>query len=284
MEYFRKCSICGKTWAFTDEDLRKNKSHAASSALYGLATFGQALGGTYIGGYMADSRAQNERNAIVDYEKCPSCGSKQSVSITKEQIQESNIASGIGINSNASEEALLKRIVMFLEDSDWGHAKAYCEQILDLNPECALAYVYKLMAKHQVNKETEIPSIKTRIAQENEYLRAIQFADDNLKSRLCNYSVINSQNCEENKYQAAVEKYRNAYTEEQFKAAADDFHSLKSYKDASEYAARCVNKAAEMVIYEKNRKQEEKQKENAKALVAVVVAAIVCILLIQWFR
>lgn len=32
--------------------------------------------------------------------------------------------------------ALLKRVFMFLEDSEWEKAIEYCERVLDMNPEC----------------------------------------------------------------------------------------------------------------------------------------------------
>ena len=45
---------------------------------------------------------------------------------------------------------LLKRAFMFLEDSDWNSANEYCEKVLDIDPECAEAYLGKLMAELKV--------------------------------------------------------------------------------------------------------------------------------------
>ena len=46
---------------------------------------------------------------------------------------------------------------MFLEDSDWKSAVEYCEKVLDLDPECAEAYLGKLMAElHVKKKQTRI--------------------------------------------------------------------------------------------------------------------------------
>ena len=42
---------------------------------------------------------------------------------------------------------LLKRAFMFLEDGDWNSANNYCEKVLDMDPECAEAYLGKLMAE-----------------------------------------------------------------------------------------------------------------------------------------
>ena len=48
--------------------------------------------------------------------------------------------------SNPTVDSYLERAFMFLEDEDWQNADAYCEKVLDNDPENALAYVGKLMA------------------------------------------------------------------------------------------------------------------------------------------
>ena len=38
---------------------------------------------------------------------------------------------------------LLRRAFLYLEDGEWGKADDYCEQVLDQEPENAMAYVIK---------------------------------------------------------------------------------------------------------------------------------------------
>ena len=45
-----------------------------------------------------------------------------------------------------SENPLLKRCKMFLEDNDFIKANEYAQRVLDEDPECALAYLFLLMA------------------------------------------------------------------------------------------------------------------------------------------
>ena len=64
------------------------------------------------------------------------------------------------INNNAamtgSVAPLLKRAFMFLEDSDWNSANEYAEKVLDLDPECAKAYVVKLLADYKLRTQEQL--------------------------------------------------------------------------------------------------------------------------------
>ena len=56
----------------------------------------------------------------------------------------------ISINSNAPTDSLLKRTQLLLEDKEWDSVNAYCENVLDREPENGTAYLYKLMAELRV--------------------------------------------------------------------------------------------------------------------------------------
>ena len=49
--------------------------------------------------------------------------------------------------SSANTAPLLKRAFMFLEDKDWESADEYCEKVLDIDPECADAYLCKALVE-----------------------------------------------------------------------------------------------------------------------------------------
>jgi Tfp pilus assembly protein PilF len=55
--------------------------------------------------------------------------------------------------ANVNIAPLLKRAFMFLEDEEWASANEYCEKVLDIDPECAEAYLGKLMASLRVRKQ-----------------------------------------------------------------------------------------------------------------------------------
>lgn len=63
-------------------------------------------------------------------------------------------------------EALLRRVGLFLEDGEWAQADAYCERILDMDPENARAYTGKLFAKFQVNNTQQFLQVAAQKLQE----------------------------------------------------------------------------------------------------------------------
>ena len=65
--------------------------------------------------------------------------------LTEDTKQETVVKETKVISESSSVAPLLKRTALFLEDGNWQEADQYCERVLDLDPENAQAYLYKLM-------------------------------------------------------------------------------------------------------------------------------------------
>ena len=79
-------------------------------------------------------------------------------------------------------DSLLKRGLLFLEDNDWKNADQYFNRVLDINPECAEAYLGKFCAQNHCTKFDNIaePTQKGELLQiegQKNFLRAEQFAE-----------------------------------------------------------------------------------------------------------
>ena len=79
---------------------------------------------------------------------------------------------------------LLERAFMFLEDGDWAKADDFCEQVLNLEPKNALAYLGKLMAEVHSRKREQLKDCADPFDNRNSYQKAIRFGDDKLKNEL----------------------------------------------------------------------------------------------------
>ena len=89
----------------------------------------------------------------------------------KTTVVRETVVTGGGTNT----ASLLKRAFMFLEDGDWASADEYCEKVLDAEPECAEAYLGKLMAELHVSKREALKDRKEPFDENKNYQKAMRF-------------------------------------------------------------------------------------------------------------
>ena len=148
---------------------------------------------------------------------------------------------------NANTAPLLKRAFMFLEDGDWNSANKYCEKVLDIDPENASAYLGKLLSELRVRKQEALKEQAEPFDYNNNYQKAVRFADEKLKTALTGYiEHINTRN--ENArldsiYTRANNAMSAANTESAYKEAAHLFESIDEYQDSAVLAQSCYEKA-----------------------------------------
>ena len=82
---------------------------------------------------------------------------------------------------------LLKRAFMFLEDGDFARADEFCEQVLNLDPENAEAYLGKLMAELKVKTRDALKDQPKQFDNSSNYQKAMRFGDKDLKEELLAY-------------------------------------------------------------------------------------------------
>ena len=85
---FRKrCNVCGQLICYTLDDLENNRKLAKSSIIAGVGGIAGALSGNYAAGATNNQTAGDQLNRIVDYSKCPSCGSRDLSDLSDEDIE-----------------------------------------------------------------------------------------------------------------------------------------------------------------------------------------------------
>ncbi len=157
----------------------------------------------------------------------------------KAAAKETVVVSG----GNAAVEPLLKRAFMFLEDGNWQEADTYCEKVLDQDPENARAYLGKLMAQLHIATKEKLPNCATELTQNDNYQKALRFADDALHTML---TEANEQICRRNAkavYDRAAEIAKNATSMAEFQNAANMFASIEQFEDAAEKREECQQSA-----------------------------------------
>lgn len=159
---------------------------------------------------------------------------------------------------------LLRRVFLFLEDKNWQEADEYCEKVLDLDPENAMAYVGKLMAELQVSKEENLANCEEPFDNSNNYQKAVRFADDELKAKLVGYANIIKDRNEERRlndlYKEALEMITKAKSSniDYLETAAHILTSISSYKNSEQLLNDCLEKIDEL------KEKEIEDGKNAK--------------------
>lgn len=86
-------------------------------------------------------------------------------------------------------DGMLKRAFIFLEDAEWNKADQLLENVLNLEPENATAYLGKLMIEAKVNKEENLSKRAIKLSEMQNYQKAVRYADESLKAKLETYNL-----------------------------------------------------------------------------------------------
>ena len=205
-------------------------------------------------------------------ETCHACGGTKFASthmeaeLMKELISsrkrtaESEVKATAASGATASSiDSLLKRVFIFLEDEEFDRADDFCEQVLNIDPECAEAYLGKLMVELQVKSRNALGLCDKAFDGNNNYRKILRFGSEEMKNELVGYIkqindriVENNRRAEEERleglYQQAVKAMNSAKTEAEYKNVAEDFVRIKEYKNCSELFQKCLKLAEEARI------------------------------------
>lgn len=166
---------------------------------------------------------------------------------------------------NANTVALLKRILLFLEDGEWSSAIEYAEKVLDMDPENGYAYFYELMAECKIHSENEIINQPQPIEGHKLYKKAIRFADNKLKNKLIEYNnqIIDRLAEEERRlkeeerehlYLNVLRQMERSSTEQEYRTTAEKFKQMLGFKDSDSKVDECLQlaeKARMQAVYDK---------------------------------
>ena len=142
-------------------------------------------------------------------------------------------------NNNTNTAPLLKGVFMFLEDGNWQKADEYCEKVLDIDPENAEAYLYKLLVDYKIIDMESMcfVNFKEPLETNKNYKKAIQFGSEKLKKELLIYNDESKKSIAASK---AITKKVSAKTIEEYEEAYNELIKLGDYPDADFYADECL--------------------------------------------
>ncbi len=195
---------------------------------------------------------------------------------TKEQTSTTVQVETVTPTANTNIQPLLKRTFMFLEDGEFERADEFCEQVLNLDPECALGYLGKMMVQLKVRKQEDLKNCTKSFEHNNNYQKVLRFAEEQLKLELIGYIKHINERIQnerlESVYNEALKYLDYAEFEDEFQNAAQKFKSISGYKDADQKANECIEKA------EQAREESLKKEKIAKRITIIVTLSLIVVI------
>lgn len=181
-----------------------------------------------------------------DYQEADS----ESVDIT-EFFQEQDI--GMDERSNINITPFLKRIEIFLSEGNWANASAYCEKVLDIDPENADAYLGKLLASQKIKRRDELKQALEPFDMDPNFDKILRFgsqelaqivtdANDTIVERKKNEFLVTHYSEGVKLMESCSSIKDSAKLSEQYQRAIDEFEQIKEYRDADRLKEECILK------------------------------------------
>ena len=155
----------------------------------------------------------------------------------KETVKETVV---VQQQANANVAPLLKRAFMFLEDGDFARADEFCEQVLNLDPENAEAYLGKLMAELKVRKRDDLKNQPKPFDDRNNYQKTIRFGSDALKKKLAEDTAFIKDRNETARKEGIYSNALALKNAGKFAEAKSLFESIADYKAAGDQIGDCT--------------------------------------------
>lgn len=137
--------------------------------------------------------------------------------------------------------SLLKRAALFLEDGDTASAREYYDRVLDIDPECAEAYMGKVCAETGCRKESDLGALNYCVDMRGDWQKAVRFASAGQKQTYEGYMASVRARVEEHCHELAIDCACAVAVGRGGRAKMDD--ALKAYR------ANCLTEGSESTDY-----------------------------------
>ena len=218
--------------------------------------------------------SENEINPKLERFFCFQCGKR---SFTKAAIAFTNAESKTEseepavpvISSEEDMSRAVKRSYVLLEDGKTTRALSYAEAILDFDPECAHAYMIRLLAALRLRSVNDLSSCPIDFTSNRDFERAREHADTELAQILDSASE-DIEATREAKRKSAYDKGTQllsvANSPQDYRSAAKLFTDAGDYEDALTLRDNASRKANEIEAAQEAQKAETYKQANRMML------------------
>ena len=173
--------------------------------------------------------------------KCPDCGKEN----------ENMFCSNCGVKKpeetqqQKDYENILGRGFLFLEDGDFEKAEEYFEKVLDIDFECAKAYLGKLLADLRIKNISGLENANVDFSENPNYKKILRFGDEKLKNEIKIYLDAVSERVINNSYEPLYREAKDLMEKNTiiaYKKAINYLSQLNGYKDSVQLMTECDKK------------------------------------------
>ena len=259
MERRYKCEVCGKVFCYSDQDVENALSAAKMSALSSIGSIAGALSGNWMAANVNNNNANHESSKITDFSHCPNCHSTQIHRLNDEDWELEKLkqnSAQVTVSTTASVESLIKRIELFLEEGDWTQAWAYCDYVLDSEPENAYVYILKQLSIWKSHNWDEAVNSGYQITTARLYPQIERFATEDIKQKIYEAEEVQKQKA----YSGLVSEYETAKDIQEYSKVADELKAFIPYEKSEYLYEECQKKIHEL--------KEEDRKDRIEVLLS----------------
>ena len=309
MEYYSRCNVCRKISCYTDADLKNNKTQQKIAAWAALGSITNAVAGTRYDMYEMSKTSDRASNKVVDYSKCPECGSIDTVLVTKKFAMFSNQK-----GNQYTIEDLKNEAYNYLMKKDFENAFCFATMILNEDENNYDSYLIRFLSSYEITKIEDLNNMLLDYSNNQHFLDLVNHASDDQKNILLQQSeknkkakiiydaelllekdnslelvelidksikdiddnkIINSEvlkKLEEKKYNSMYEvagSYFNQDNVNKVKESKNLYIKLAEYKDSVQKVDEC-NKKIEKLI-ERNKVKNKKIKHVLKNILIIII-------------
>ena len=166
---------------------------------------------------------------------------------------------------------ILKRAFLFLEDGDWEKADEYFEKVLDEDVTCGEAYFGKMLVSLKIKKAEELKNCKADITKNKYYDKIMRFGNANIRTFLAEITKVAAENAEIARKDTIIANFERIFKEsshwnvEDFDKALTLLESIKGYKNVDQLIELCIlekEKCLQRIKFAK--KELEEYEENKR--------------------
>lgn len=166
-----------------------------------------------------------------------------------------------------TEDSLLKRAAIFLEDGEFDRADEYCEKVLDMNVENGTAYLYKLLARLGLNSKEQLTVLKEPFDGLPEYVKIMRFGDEEIKSEISSINDTILSDIAEKRKQTFLDRATSLIESDDIPTLTEAYSilcNLGDFQNAKELCEACEEKIESiydsrynsLYLFVKDREQE----------------------------